>query len=167
MNIFLIGPMGAGKTTIGKYLGQKLAYKFLDVDNEIEKKEKKTINDIFTENGESTFRSIESNVLRSIVSKDNQVVATGGGIVTRKENIDLMVEKGKIVYLNLSIETQLVRLKDDHKRPLLKESTDIRTTLKNLNKKRNAIYQSIANFSVSSEGDHNNVVNKIINKLSE
>lgn len=159
--------MGAGKTTIGKYLGQKLAYKFLDVDNEIEKKEKKTINDIFTENGESTFRSIESNVLRSIVSKDNQVVATGGGIVTRKENIDLMVEKGKIVYLNLSIETQLVRLKDDHKRPLLKESTDIRTTLKNLNKKRNAIYQSIANFSVSSEGDHNNVVNKIINKLSE
>tara|TARA_B100001989_G_scaffold250993_1_gene229212 strand:- start:5520 stop:6023 length:504 start_codon:yes stop_codon:yes gene_type:complete len=167
MNIFLIGPMGAGKTTIGKYLGQKLAYKFLDVDNEIEKKEKKTINDIFTENGESTFRSIESNVLRSIVSKDNQVVATGGGIVTRKENIDLMVEKGKIVYLNLSIETQLLRLKDDHKRPLLKESTDIRTTLKNLNKKRNAIYQSIANFSVSSEGDHNNVVNKIINKLSE
>ncbi len=159
--------MGAGKTTIGKYLGQKLAYKFLDVDNEIEKKEKKTINDIFTENGESTFRSIESNVLRSIVSKDNQVVATGGGIVTRKENIDLMVEKGKIVYLNLSIETQLLRLKDDHKRPLLKESTDIRTTLKNLNKKRNAIYQSIANFSVSSEGDHNNVVNKIINKLSE
>ena len=167
MNIFLIGPMGAGKTTIGKYLGQKLAYKFLDVDNEIEKKEKKTINDIFTENGESTFRSIESNVLRSIVSKDNQVVATGGGIVTRKENIDLMVEKGKIVYLNLSIETQLLRLKDDHKRPLLKESTDIRTTLKNLNKKRDAIYQSIANFSVSSEGDHNNVVNKIINKLSE
>lgn len=159
--------MGAGKTTIGKYLGQKLAYKFLDVDNEIEKKEKKTINDIFTENGESTFRSIESNVLRSIVSKDNQVVATGGGIVTRKENIDLMVEKGKIVYLNLSIETQLLRLKDDHKRPLLKESTDIRTTLKNINKKRNAIYQSIANFSVSSEGDHNNVVNKIINKLSE
>ena len=78
-----------------------------------------------------------------------------------------MVEKGKIVYLNLSIETQLVRLKDDHKRPLLKESTDIRTTLKNLNKKRDAIYQSIANFSVSSEGDHNNVVNKIINKLSE
>ena len=167
MNIFLIGPMGAGKTTIGKYLGQKLAYKFLDVDNEIEKKEKKTINDIFTENGESTFRSIESNVLRSIVSKDNQVVATGGGIVTRKENIDLMVEKGKIVYLNLSIETQLIRLKDDHNRPLLKESTDIRTTLKNLNKKRGAIYQSIANFSVSSEGDHNNVVNKIINKLSE
>ena len=159
--------MGAGKTTIGKYLGQKLAYKFLDVDNEIEKKEKKTINDIFTENGESTFRSIESNVLRSIVSKDNQVVATGGGIVTRKENIDLMVEKGKIVYLNLSIETQLIRLKDDHNRPLLKESTDIRTTLKNLNKKRDAIYQSIANFSVSSEGDHNNVVNKIINKLSE
>ena len=159
--------MGAGKTTIGKILGKKLAYKFLDVDHEIEKTEKKTINDIFTENGESTFRSIESNVLRSIVSKDNQVVATGGGIVTRKENIDLMVEKGKIVYLNLSIETQLVRLKDDHKRPLLKESTDIRTTLKNLNKKRNAIYQSIANFSVSSEGDHNNVVNKIINKLSE
>ena len=159
--------MGAGKTTIGKNLGQKLAYKFLDVDHEIEKTEKKTINDIFTENGESTFRSIESNVLRSIVRKDNQVIATGGGIVTRKENIDLMVEKGKIVYLNLSIETQLVRLKDDHKRPLLKESTDIRTTLKNLNKKRDAIYQSIANFSVSSEGDHNNVVNKIINKLSE
>ena len=159
--------MGAGKTTIGKILGKKLAYKFLDVDHEIEKTEKKTINDIFTENGESTFRSIESNVLRSIVNKDNQVIATGGGIVTRKENIDLMVEKGKIVYLNLSIETQLLRLKDDHKRPLLKESTDIRTTLKNLNKKRNAIYQSIANFSVSSEGDHNNVVNKIINKLSE
>ena len=99
--------------------------------------------------------------------RQNQVIATGGGIVTRKENIDLMVEKGKIVYLNLSIETQLIRLKDDHNRPLLKESTDIRTTLKNLNKKRGAIYQSIANFSVSSEGDHNNVVNKIINKLSE
>ena len=100
--------MGAGKTTIGKYLGQQLAYKFLDVDHEIEKTEKKTINDIFVENGESTFRTIESNVLRSIVSKDNQVIATGGGIVTRKENIDLMVEKGKIVYLNLSIETQLI-----------------------------------------------------------
>ncbi len=159
--------MGAGKTTIGKYLGQKLGYKFLDVDHEIEKTEKKTINDIFIENGESTFRSIESHVLRSIVSEDNQVIATGGGIVAKKENIELMVEKGKIIYLNLSIETQLVRLKDDHNRPLLKESSDIRTTLTDLNKKRGAIYQSIANFSVSSEGDHNNVVNKIINKLFE
>jgi len=167
MNIFLIGPMGAGKTTIGKYLGQKLGYKFLDVDHEIEKTEKKTINDIFTENGESTFRSIESHVLRSIVNGDNQVIATGGGIVDKKENIELMVEKGKIIYLNLSVETQLVRLKDDHNRPLLKESSDIRTTLTDLNKKRGAIYQSIANFSVSSEGDHNNVVNKIINKLFE
>ena len=62
---------------------------------------------------------------------------------------------------------QNLRLKDYHKWPLLKDSTDIRTTLNNLNKKRNAIYQSIANISVSSEGDHNNVVNKIINKLSE
>lgn len=159
--------MGAGKTTIGKYLGQKLGYKFLDVDHEIEKTEKKTINDIFTENGESTFRSIESHVLRSIVNGDNQVIATGGGIVDKKENIELMVEKGKIIYLNLSVETQLVRLKDDHNRPLLKESSDIRTTLTDLNKKRGAIYQSIANFSVSSEGDHNNVVNKIINKLFE
>lgn len=159
--------MGAGKTTIGKYLGQELGYKFLDVDHEIEKTEKKTINDIFTENGESTFRSIESHVLRSIVNGDNQVIATGGGIVDKKENIELMVEKGKIIYLNLSVETQLVRLKDDHNRPLLKESSDIRTTLTDLNKKRGAIYQSIANFSVSSEGDHNNVVNKIINKLFE
>ena len=84
-----------------------------------------------------------------------------------RDSIDLMVEKGKIVHLNLSIETQLLRLKDDLKRPLLNESTDIRTTLIDLDKKRGAIYQSIANFSVSSEGDHNNVVNKIINKLSE
>ncbi|WP_370621829.1 shikimate kinase [Bacillus sp. JCM 19034] len=118
--IYLIGFMGSGKTTVGAALREQIAANVVDTDQWIEKREGRTVKEIFAEKGEAYFRNLETEALKEI--KDNHlIVTTGGGIVSRKENRDLMKDSGKVIYLECQIEELLRRLKDDASRPLLQD----------------------------------------------
>ncbi len=118
LNVYLVGMMGAGKTTVGELLAQELGYKFFDTDTLITQVSKKSISDIFAEEGEAVFRSIESQVLGEISSYTRLVVATGGGIVTIRQNWSYL-QQGLVVWLDAPISLLLERLQSDRTRPLL------------------------------------------------
>ena len=103
MNIFLVGPMGSGKSSLGKKLAKSLNKKFIDTDKEIEKKENKTINEIFENEGEKYFREKEKEFLINIPNNLNMVIATGGGIVTDQENREKLKEN-RVIFLNASLK---------------------------------------------------------------
>ncbi len=111
--------MGAGKTTIGKILSQKLNYNFVDLDLHIEKKQGISISEMFEKHGEKYFRDVETESLRKISEKSNQIISTGGGIVIKDENWEIMRNNGVSVYLKASIETLFNRVKHKSTRPLL------------------------------------------------
>lgn len=117
-NLVLTGFMGTGKTTVGKILAKKLGYRFVDSDVEIEKQEGKTINELFANCGEDGFRDIESRVIEELSKKSNSVIATGGGAVLRKENIEHLRKNGIVVLLRADIDTIVQRLADKTNRPL-------------------------------------------------
>lgn len=123
--------MGAGKTTVGKALGEKLNLPVYDSDEIIIKKERRSIEKIFQENGEAYFRDLETEILRSLPTQ-NAIITTGGGIVLKKENRDFMKEHGIVIFLYCSPEMIFERLKDDSTRPLLQgnKMKEIETRLK-------------------------------------
>jgi len=118
-NIYFIGFMGTGKTTISKLIADHLNMKWTDLDDMIQQKEKKTIVEIFRENGEEYFRNLEKEVLKDVAGKGGYVVSTGGGIVIVDENVKIMKESGLIITLVASPDVIYERLKDDQSRPLL------------------------------------------------
>ena len=119
-NIYLVGFMGAGKTTVGKVLSRKLQKPFFDLDIEIASFCKATIKDIFKKEGEDFFRETETKVLQKISSvNSNAIVSTGGGVVIKDQNWDLMNSTGKVVYLKASLESIWQRVKASSTRPLL------------------------------------------------
>ncbi len=117
-NLVLTGFMGTGKTTVGKILAKKLGYRFLDSDAEIEKREQKSINELFALCGEDGFREIESRVIEELSQKRNSVIATGGGVVLRKENIENLRKNGIVILLRVDMDTIAQRLADKSNRPL-------------------------------------------------
>ena len=139
-HVYLTGLMGSGKTTIGKLVAQRLGRPFIDLDKEIEKRENRSINDIFDQNGEEYFRKVEAEILDSLDPDRYMVVATGGGIVLEEENRKNMKEKGYIIYLNVPIEKLANRLNDDYERPLLKNN-EKEIKLLELNKERQPLYR--------------------------
>lgn len=118
-NIYLIGFMGTGKSTVGKILAEKLGMEFCDTDALVETKAGKTIVEIFDELDEEAFRKMETDVLKSVTNRKNLVVSTGGGIVVTMGNMELMRSAGKLVSLIASPEQIFERIKDDKGRPLL------------------------------------------------
>ncbi|MFC5463153.1 shikimate kinase [Lederbergia graminis] len=120
--IILIGFMGAGKTTIGQLLGQITGLPVIDTDITIEEQEKRTINTIFNQHGEEYFRNVESRVLRQVVS-ENAVITTGGGIILRAENRQLLKETGNTFFLECEPNVVVERLAEDDTRPLLKNKS--------------------------------------------
>jgi shikimate kinase len=118
-NIFLVGFMGAGKTTIGRILANKLRLTFVDLDDIIEKELKLTIEQIFSMHGENFFRVAETKALLSIAENERQVVSTGGGVVLKNENWEAMEKSGITVYLKATAEILWSRVRNNTPRPLL------------------------------------------------
>ncbi|MGH7800594.1 MAG: shikimate kinase [Thermodesulfobacteriota bacterium] len=148
-NIFLIGFMGAGKTTVGKILAKKLKLTFIDLDEVIEKELNLTIQEIFSRYGEDFFRDAETKALRSIADKDRHVVAAGGGVVLRKENWQIMKANGFTVYLRAPAEVLWSRVKNNTSRPLLQVENPFERVCELLSK-RIPLYEK-ADFSVDTE----------------
>lgn len=165
MKIFLIGPMGAGKSTTGKNLSERLGYDFFDTDKLIEDEEGKKIKEIFRVNGESFFRNKESEVLKKTKDLKNAVISTGGGIVEKKENLVFLENEKKVIFLNSSVERQFERTKNSSKRPLL-EKGDSFKILKNLYEKRIDLYESVSDLKIYMDNlDREVILSKIENFL--
>jgi len=151
-NIFLIGPMGAGKSTIGRQLAKKLSMEFYDSDQEIEKRSGVDISWIFDIEGEIGFRKREKKIISEIVSKNGVVLSTGGGSILSREIRNKLSSRGIVIYLETSIEQQLIRTKQDKKRPLLQkiDTSPIQVVLESLAISRNPLYQSTADITVQT-----------------
>jgi len=148
-NIYLVGPMAAGKSTIGKLLARRLNKTFYDTDAEIIKCTGVEISLIFELEGEEGFRSRETDKLKALSALNGVVIATGGGIVLKEENRKVLKETGSIIYLQCSVEQQLSRTKFDTKRPLL-QTNNPREKLEELMQLRVPIYESIADIVIST-----------------
>lgn len=166
-NIILIGPMGSGKTTIGKQLAKQLNMEFVDSDKEIEKHTGASINLIFEIEGESGFRERETRMLEQLCARDNSVLATGGGAILAEENRRLLRRHGTVVYLQASIDTQLQRTRSNKNRPLLNTS-DPRKRLEELMKVREPIYREEADMIVNADRrSATRVAREIIDRLTK
>lgn len=139
VNLYLVGMMGSGKTTIGNLIATELGYGFLDTDAVISQVTKQSINQLFTEVGEAEFRQIETKVLAQACAYTNLAISTGGGIVTQQKNWSYL-HYGLIVWLDVPIEVLYERLKDDSTRPLL-QATDPLGQLQSIFQQRQPLYK--------------------------
>ena len=142
--------MGSGKSTIGNMLAKKLNRDFKDSDHFIEQRTGVDIARIFDIEGETGFRDRESKALKTLLSQNNRVVATGGGSVLREENRALLRSKGYIIFLDTSVNQQLQRLRRDKKRPLL-QTENPRERLENLFDARRPIYLDLADLAIKTD----------------
>ncbi len=165
-NIFLVGPMGAGKSTIGRHLAEQLHLEFFDSDQEIEKRTGADITWVFDVEGEEGFRVREEKVIEDLTERQGIVLATGGGSVSSKEVRNYLSARGIVVYLETPIEKQVARTQRDKRRPLLQTSEDSRSVLERLAAERNALYEDVADFTVKTDEQSAKVVaSQIIRKI--
>lgn len=150
-NIFLIGPMGAGKSTIGKLLAQQLNWRFIDSDKEIETRTGASIPLIFEIEGEQGFRDREANIIDELTTGANLVLATGGGAILRSENRDALKNRGTVVYLHATVAQQAERTAFDTQRPLL-QTGDRTAKLSALMQEREPLYRDCADIIVETQG---------------
>ena len=142
--------MGSGKSTIGKLLSRKMGMAFIDLDAYIEKKENKSVTQIFADSGEEYFRQLEKNAVKELAYKKSVILATGGGTLTFRENVDtLRNADNKIILLDLPVEVVAQRLKGDTKRPLLNRP-DKEQVMRELYEKRLPLYRSAADIVVNA-----------------
>ena len=168
MRIFIVGPMASGKSPLGKKLAEALNIDFLDTDREIQKRAGADISWIFEVEDEEGFREREVKALRESIKKKNVVISTGGGIISIKENRDLMTSKGLVVYLKTPIKLQLKRTENDKRRPLL-ASGNREQIFMDLKKERDPLYEEIAAITINQDGqkNRNEIIEEIIGRLSE
>jgi len=148
-NVFLIGPMGAGKTTIGRHLATLLHKRFVDVDHEIEKRTGVTIPVIFEIEGEAGFRRRESAVIEELTRDTSIVLATGGGAVLLEENRKVLKDRGTVAYLQADIDTLVERTRRDRNRPLL-QTENPRAKIEELLQQREPIYREVADIIINT-----------------
>lgn len=165
-NIFLIGPMGAGKSTIGRHLADELHLEFYDSDQEIEKRTGADIAWIFDLEGEDGFRAREESVINDLTDKQGIVLATGGGSVVSKAVRNRLSARGIVVYLQTTIDKQVARTQRDKRRPLL-QNDDPEAVLRKLAEERNPMYEDAADYVVDTdEQSARAVANQIIEKIN-
>lgn len=166
-NLFLVGPMGAGKSAIGRQLARRLKRPFRDSDKEIERRTGVDIRTIFEYEGEPGFRARESAMLDELTRESGIVLATGGGAVVLAQNREWLKNRGATIYLRTSVETQFGRTARDRRRPLL-HTENPRARLEELFKERDPLYREVAKYAF--ETDHQkaaSIVGAIIRTLRE
>lgn len=167
-NIFLIGPMGAGKSTIGKLLAQNLGMEFVDSDQEIERRAGAEISWIFDIEGEDGFRKREERIINELTQRQGIVLSTGGGAIVSKESRNYLSARGIVIYLETTVEKQYQRTLKDKKRPLLQNVEDPRQVLEDLAKERNPLYEEIADITMSTdEQNARSMTNQLMDLLEE
>ncbi len=145
--VFLVGPMGVGKTTIGRMLARELGLEFVDCDQEIERRSGANIAWIFDVEGEAGFRHRETQVLDELTNQDDVLVATGGGAVLREENRELLKGRGIVIHLDTNVELLVRRTAKDKKRPLL-QNNNPREVLQKIKQDRDPLYREVADVYV-------------------
>lgn len=165
-NVYLIGPMGSGKTAVGRRLAAMLGKEFLDSDAEIERRCGVDIRFIFEKEGEARFRERERDVIADLTTLDGVVVATGGGAVLDPSNRARLASTGTVVYLEASVDTQLQRTRPSRSRPLL-TTGDPRAVLERLMSIRRPLYEEIANVRVDTTGQRVKTVAASVRELLE
>lgn len=164
-SFFLVGPMGAGKSTIGRQLARCLKLKFIDSDREIEIRTGVDIPLIFELEGESGFRKRERKVIDELTAKPGIILATGGGAVLDKRNRRHLASRGRVIYLRTSVEQQLRRTAHDRNRPLLR-TPNPKQKLEELMEVRDPLYQEIADWIIDTDGCRvRDVVQQIVQKI--
>lgn len=152
VNIVLVGPMGSGKTSVGRRLACVLKRDFFDSDFEIVARTGVAIDHIFDVEGEEGFRQRESSMLAELCEITNIVIATGGGIIIKPENRELLKHNSFVVYLSSSIEHLVMRTAHSKSRPLLEKSTNREKTIRELVEKREPLYQEVADVVIDTTG---------------
>jgi 3-dehydroquinate synthase len=166
-NIFLVGLMGAGKTTIGRLLARRLDLTFIDSDHEIEARTGATIPWIFEIEGEASFRRREADVIRELTSQNGIVLATGGGAVLNPASRALLAERGTVIYLRASVSSILQRTAHDKNRPLL-QTADPRRKLEDLTEQREPLYREIADIVIDTGRPNvQSMVQTILDQIAE
>ena len=164
MNIFIVGPMGSGKSTVGKIISSELFLNFFDTDEEIEARTGASIDWIFDLEGEEGFRKREGKILEEMVQQNSIVLSTGGGIILSESNRELLSSRGTVFYLATPIAVQLERTSKDKDRPLLKNG-DPGKILEELHVARENLYEGVADYIVNTEGKSSQEVSTEIIKL--
>lgn len=150
-NVFLVGPMGAGKSAVGRQLAKMLRREFFDSDAEIEARTGVDIAFIFEKEGEAGFRRRERDVIQALTAHEDIVLATGGGAVLDAKNRAALASRGLVVYLQASVEQQLERTRLSTTRPLL-ETPDPAGRLAQLMRDREPLYRELATFTIATDG---------------
>jgi shikimate kinase len=162
-NIFLIGPMGAGKTTVGRMLARELKREFYDTDEVIESRTGVDIPWIFDVEGEEGFRQREMSVVDELTQKTGVVLATGGSVVVEPQNRTHLAARGLVIYLKTTVDQQLERTEKDKKRPLLLQATDREAVLRDIAVNYDELYREIADhIFVTDNRSIRAVVNDIL-----
>lgn len=161
-NLFLVGPMGAGKSTLGRHLAQVLGRPFYDSDRVIEERTGADIPWIFDMEGEDGFRRREAEVIDELTTKSDIVLATGGGAVLRDENRSNLHQRGCVIYLWTPVELQLQRTRNDRNRPLLQQD-DPEAVLTRLFEERDPLYREVAHHVIpTTSGNMRKVTDQVL-----
>ncbi|MDP4177675.1 MAG: shikimate kinase [Bacillota bacterium] len=161
-NIALIGILGCGKTTVGKALSEKSGIAFIDLDEYIEKKYNTTINEIFKQ-GEDVFRKMETEALKEVSTNIPSIISTGGGVIKKQENMEILKENSIIIFINRPIDNIAADI-DISFRPLLAEGP---SKLYSLYKERYPLYKKYADYEIINDKDVDSIVNEIMKLIKE
>jgi len=166
--IFLIGMMGSWKTTVGKLAASELGLEFIDIDEEIELTEAKSIREIFETHGKEHFRIIETDTLKRISDKQDRIISTGGGIVLNKLNRQIMSKNGPTILLKAEPKTIKHRIRNVEKRPLLKHDKPLLSQLESIWSERRSFYEKTADHTIITDDltpiEVVNEISKLVNQ---
>lgn len=162
MNIVLTGLRGSGKTKLGKLIAEKLNKNFIDIDEEIEKHQKKIIPEIIEKNGWEYFRKIEKRIIKKISKEKNTIISTGGGSILDEENIKNLKKNGKLIYLKQSPKICAERINKSTTRPTITDKKTIEEEMEQLFKERDVTYTKTADIIIEKTNNPEEDTNKII-----